>query len=455
VTRAFPTPRLRLALGAYTALWTLGLPVLLLYLWRRARKDADYGRHLGERFGRYPDPVRDTVWIHAVSIGELRSAIPLIRALLDRGERVVVTQFTPAGRRETMRVFASEIAAGRLRSVWVPFEYGWTFRRFFHAFRPKYGLVMEIEIWPRMIMAARAAGIPLFMCNAQYPSKSYTRDTTSTPMRAELMRGFSGALVKSALQRDRFASVGVEDIVVTGELRFAQPIPEDQVAAGLAARARFAPHRRVITIASAVAGEDGLYLDTIREIRARYEADGLPAPLFVYVPRAPERFDEVSDMLDAAGFSVLRRSQAFDGGLAPLGDPAAPDILLGDSLGEMTFYLAMADTVVVGGGFTPKGSHNITEALALQKPAIVGPEIWTIEYPAEEAIAAGVCRRVTPEHLASELTPDVPEPAPEAIRAFLDGHAGAVEKTLAAIPRLIEGAHDTPASLEPKVSSGG
>jgi 3-deoxy-D-manno-octulosonic-acid transferase len=433
----FPSLRLRAALLGWTLLWTLGLPFALLYLRRRARKDPAYGRHLAERFGSYPAPLPGAVWIHAVSLGEVRSAVPLIRALLDRGECIVTTHFTPAGRREAERALAPEIAAGRVRAVWVPFEYGWTFRRFFRAFQPKYGLVMEIEVWPRMIMAARAAGVPLFMCNAQYPSKSFLRDTTKTRVRGELMRGFAGALVKSDLQRDRFAAVGVTNIAVTGELRFAQAIPPEQVAAGLEARRRLAPSRRVIAFASVIAGEDDLFLDAIARTRHDHAARGLPPPFVVYIPRAPERFDETAERLAATGLPVLRRSTALGPDLSLTADPGAPDLLLGDSLGEMNFYLAMSDLVVVGGGFMPKGSHNIIEPLALGKPVIVGPETWTIEYPAEEAIAAGVCRRVQPEDLAAALAPGAPEPTPEAIRRFLDDHAGAVEKTLAAIPRLL------------------
>ena len=433
----FPSARLRLALIAYAILWTLGLPFALLYLRRRARKDPLYGQHLAERFGGYRAPLPGAVWIHAVSLGEMRSAVPLIRALLDRGERVVTTHFTPAGRREAERALAPDIAAGRVRAVWVPFEFGWAFRRFFRAFRPKYGLVMEIEVWPRMIMAARAGGVPLFMCNAQYPSKSFLRDTTKTRVRGELMRGFAGALVKSDLQRDRFAAVGVTNIAVTGELRFAQAIPPEQVAAGLAARPRLAGGRRVVAFASVIAGEDDLILDAIARTRDAHAAKGLPPPFVVYVPRAPERFDETADRLAETGLTVLRRSAAFGPDLLPTAAPDAADILLGDSLGEMNFYLAMADLVVVGGGFMPKGSHNIIEPLALGKPVIVGPETWTIEYPAEEAIAAGVCCRVGPDDLAAALAPGAPEPSPEAIRRFLDDHAGAVEKTLAAIPRLL------------------
>jgi 3-deoxy-D-manno-octulosonic-acid transferase len=434
--RRFPSPALRLALAAYGALWTLGLPAALLYLRRRARKDPLYTAHLPERFGRHRDALAGAVWVHAVSLGEMRSAVPLIRALLDRGETVVTTHFTPAGRREAERAFAPEISAGRLRCVWVPFELGWCFTAFFRAFRPKYGLVMEIEIWPRMIMAARAAGVPLFMCNAQYPSKSFARDTTRTGLRAELMRGFAGALVKSDLQRDRFAAVGVTNIAVTGELRFAQPVPPGLVAAGQAARARLAPGRRVIAFASVVSGEDDLYLDAIAATRAAHAASGLPPPFVVYIPRAPERFDDTASRLKAAGLVPLRRSQSLDAQFS-LSAPRMADILLGDSLGEMYAYLAMADVVVVGGGFTPKGAHNIIEPLALGKPVIVGPETWTIEYPAEEAIAAGVCRRVAPEALVEALAPDADHPTPEAINAFLADHAGAVERTLAALAPLL------------------
>ncbi|RYH98048.1 MAG: 3-deoxy-D-manno-octulosonic acid transferase, partial [Acetobacteraceae bacterium] len=143
--------RLWFFLRLWSLLWHLGLPVVLVYLWRRGRKDPLYARHLGERSGRYRQRLPGAVWVHAVSLGELRSAVPLIRALLDRGDRVVTTHFTPAGRRESERVFAADIAAGRMAAVWVPFETSWAYAGFFRAFRPRAGLVMEIEIWPRMI----------------------------------------------------------------------------------------------------------------------------------------------------------------------------------------------------------------------------------------------------------------------------------------------------------------
>ena len=438
--RRFPSPRLRLALALYRALWWIGLPLVLLYLRKRGRADPDYARHLAERFGRHT-PLRGgrPIWIHAVSLGEMRSAAPLVRAFLDRGETIILSHFTPAGRREAHKAFAAEMADGRVRSVWVPFELGFAWRRFLRALRPRCGLVMEIEIWPVMILECRKAGVPLFMCNAQYPSKSFARDTTRTGLRADLMRGFAGAFVKSDLQRDRFASVGVGPIAVTGETRFDQPIPPALLAAAPPARAALAGTRPVVTLASAVEGEDALYLDAIERALAAHEAAGRPRPFFVYVPRAPERFDTVADLIAARGLCALRRSAALGQDLTVTAATTGADILLGDSLGEMYFYLAMADRVIVGGGFTPQGAHNIIEPLAVRKPVIVGPEIWTIEYPALEAIAAGVCLHLqTQADLDAALAPDAAfVPSEDRIAAFVTAHSGATARTLAALAALL------------------
>ena len=439
----FPQPRLRLALIAYAAVWILLLPVVLFYLWRRGRRDALYFAHLGERFGWHRPFAAGAVWVHAVSLGEIRSAVPLIRALLDRGDRVVTTHFTPAGRREAARVFAAEIAMGQVRVAWVPFDTGFAYGRFLKTFRPRCGLVMEIEIWPGMIMAARRGSVPLYMCNAQYPSKSYARDGR-TGLRAQLMQGYGGAMVKSGLQAQRFASVGVTQIHVTGELRFDQPIPPHQVAAGLAVRRWLGGGPRlVITIASAVEGEDDLYITTVLNLRAAHAARGLPPPLFIYVPRKPERFAAVGAALADAGLAVGKRSVLLDSHLAPAGQhqgaTPAIDVLLGDSLGEMYAYLAMADIVVVGGGFVPAGAHNISEALALGKPVLTGPETWTIEFPFVEAAAAGVARSVPDAASLLAALTDESTADPAAIAGFFATCTGATDRTVAALDTLLAG----------------
>lgn len=426
MTAPFPSLKLRLGLLAYGLLWWAMMPVILIYLWHRGRRDPDYARHIGERFGRYGNPTKGAVWVHAVSLGEMRSATPLIRALLARGETVITTHFTPAGRREAIREFGPEIAAGQLRPLWVPFEYGFAYRRFLRAFAPKYGLVMEIEIWPRMIMACRANGTPLFMCNAQYPQKSYDKDAGG--MRAELLRGFAGGFVKSEDQRARFASAGLPNIHVTGELRFDQPIPQAHLDAADALRDALTKGRPTFTLTSVVEGEDALYLDMIRRTKGAF---------FVYVPRAPERFDEVAAMLDDAGLSYARRSDLLDERLRLTGPAPNIDVLLGDSMGEMYFYLGLCDRAIVGGGFVTKGAHNIIEPLALKKPVIVGPHIWTIAYPAQEAIAAGVCAHVQTAAELQQVVQHPPEVTAAQISRFYEAHAGGVARTLAAIDRVM------------------
>ncbi|HEY6918223.1 MAG TPA: glycosyltransferase N-terminal domain-containing protein [Tabrizicola sp.] len=420
--------RLWLFLRFWSVLWHLGLPFVLVYLLKRGRKDRDYIRHLGERFGRYPQGLPGSVWVHAVSLGELRSAVPLIKALLQDGQTVVTTHFTPAGRREAEKVFAADIAAGRLIPVWIPLETSWAYAGFFKAFRPRLGLVMEIEIWPRMIFASRSAGVPLYMCNAQYPSDSMARDAR-LGLRPALMRGFAGALVKSDLQAQRFASVGVRNITVTGELRFDQPIPAAHLAAAAVVRPTLGP-REVIAFASVTEPEEDLFLAAAQEVLSVRTP-----PVVIFIPRAPERFDALARAMTDRGMLFARRSQRLDRKLSVLSE-APMDVLLGDSLGEMYFYLALADRVVVGGGFQPKGSHNIIEPLALKKPVLVGPQIQTIEYPAVEAIAAGVCRQTTASALVEDLL-HWPDPKPDAIAAFVTAHSGATARTLAAIAPLL------------------
>ncbi|PJI92728.1 3-deoxy-D-manno-octulosonic-acid transferase [Yoonia maricola] len=426
---SFPSLRLRVALVLYSVLMWLLLPAILLYLRHRGRKDPLYTQHLSERFGRYTTQFHNPVWVHAVSLGEMRSATPLIRALLAQGETVVTTHFTPAGRREAAREFADEIAAGTVQPLWVPLEYGFAYRRFLKHFTPKYGLVMEIEIWPRMIMACRKHGTPLFMCNAQYPEKSFQKDQQGLGLRAALIAGFAGGFVKSQGQKDRFAAVGMSNIHITGELRFDQPIPQAHLAAAATCRDALTKGRPSFTLTSVVEGEDALYIDMIRQ------TDGV---FFTYVPRAPERFGDVAAMLEAAGVKYRRRSEILDDTLSLRGEAPDIDVLLGDSMGEMYFYLGLCDRAIVGGGFVAKGAHNIIEPLALKKPVIVGPHIWTIAYPATEAIAAGVCQLV-PDAAALRAEIQSPTQVTEAqITDFYDDHAGGVARTLAAIPKALK-----------------
>jgi 3-deoxy-D-manno-octulosonic-acid transferase len=218
------TRRLRLAVVLYRALWWAALPLALLYFHRRASRDPAYGAHMNERWGRGPT-LEGAVWVHAVSLGEMRSATPLVHALLDRGERVLTTHLTPAGRREAERSFATEIAEGRLLARYLPFELGPAFRRFLAATRPKLALVLEVEFWPVMIAEAARAGVPLYLANSQVPGKSVARARLLARLIGHPVAGTAGVFAKSERQADRFRALGAPNVRVAGELRFDQPIP--------------------------------------------------------------------------------------------------------------------------------------------------------------------------------------------------------------------------------------
>lgn len=436
--------RARMAMWLYCAAWHALLPVLVLYLLHRARKDPDWRLHWSERLGAAPE-VPGAVWVHAVSLGEMRAAIPLVRALLERGERVVTTHLTPAGRREAQRAFGPEIARGTLRPAYVPLETGWAMRRFLRRVRPKMALVIEQEIWPVMIAEAQRAGMPLYLANSQITHTGYRR---ALDLQRRIgwhpVAGVAGVLAKSAPHAANFTALGVQRVATCGELRFDQPVPAAMVQAAAHLRSEAATGlaaRRIVTFASVVAGEEEAYLEVIEGIRAAARQAAQPMPLVVFVPRAIERFETAAAALAARGLQVLRRSEVLsaDLGAKDATQFAGADVLLGDSMGEMFFYLGLSDAVVTGGGFLPAGAHNVIEPLLLGKPVLVGPSIWTIEFPALEAAAAGVltvCE--SPNAMARVLWQSLADPASRAAHAtraeaFLHGYGGVTARILAQI----------------------
>lgn len=434
---------LRLFMCFYRLLWLVAVPLVLVYLGLRGRRDKRYLAHLRERFGFYRQPLpQAALWVHAVSLGEVRSAIGLIRLMLARGDQVVITNFTPAGRQEAERQFAKEIAAGQVAVIWSPLDMFWCLRRFFRACQPRFGLTLEVEIWPAMIASARKHAVPLYLCNAQYGSAPMARDSRGLRLRQRVIASCAGALVKSDLQAARFASVGVRNIHVTGELRFDQPIPRVLLEAAALVRPVLvgdpAKPRSIVTIASGVAGEEEIYTQLIHRLHKRAVMAGQPVPLVIYVPRAPELFGAVGAGLEAAGFRVARRSALAQAGGDALSSmtqtwDAQADVLVGDSMGEMYFYLSVADQVIVGGGFTEAGAHNIIEPLSVGKPPVTGPYTWPIEFPFAEADAAGVAQSfATWEEMAEALATGQVADADQ-VADFMRTHRGASARTLAAV----------------------
>ena len=438
---AFPSLGLGAVIRAYELLWHLMLPLVLLMFWRRGAKEPLYRRFWSERFGAVRCTLQRPVWVHSASMGEMRGAAPWVQGLLAQGVPVFMTTLTPAGRQTADKLFADAMRAGQLQLAYAPLELSWAVRRLLRRVRPRCAVMTEIDTWPVLLATVRRAGVPLAMANAQYPAASFERDQRWGGFRARLFKAYELVMCKSELQAERFRHVGCPRVAVVGETRFDLPVSQPQLAAAeatvLAGRLR---ERPVVCVASAIEGEDELLIAALLRMRRGLAAAGHPAPLWVYVPRSPQRFDAVAQMLQAAGLRTLRRSQALNAQLQWTSTPdwAQTDVLLGDSIGEMYFYLGLAQVVVVGSSFGERAVHNIIEPLAIHKPVWTGPSVRGIEYPAMEALQAGVLHHAqNGDDLADQLGTVLTDPAAYAAlvdktRHFNAAHAGSVDKHMAA-----------------------
>ena len=411
----------------YAAAWWLATPFVVARLLWRSRRQPGYAGHLGERFGRYAAIERaPRIWVHAVSVGETRAAAPIVEALCARwpSHRILLTHMTATGRATGAQVFG-----GRVEQAWLPYDHRFAVRGFLRAFRPELGMLLETEIWPRLVAECAAAGIPLVLANARLSERSARRYARFPRFTCETLRALRGIAAQTEADARRFRELGAEAIAVTGNVKFDVAIPEAMLRRGEEMRAMLGASRIVWIAGSTREGEEALLLDAFAAIDDR-------RVLLVIVPRHPERFDGAAALARERGYEVARRSE----GLAV---NAAVRVAIGDSMGEMLAYYAAADVVLMGGSILAYGSQNLIEPCALGKPVIVGPSTFNFEEAADGAIAAGAALRVpdAPAAMAAALaiSHDAPlrEAMGEAARAFVAAHRGAVARLLAWLEPLL------------------
>jgi 3-deoxy-D-manno-octulosonic-acid transferase len=363
------------------------LPLLLLGLAWRARREPAHLRHLSHRFGLGPAGPGGAVWVYAASLGETRAVSPLVRALLAEGHSVLLTHQSPAGLAEGQRLFP---ATPGVTHRYVPADLAWAVRLFIARARPCALVVAEIELWPAMLRECARAGIPRVMVNGNLlPESLRPRPGLGGLLQAWILghyRLFDRVFTRTTAYRDRYIAQGVapDRVTVAGELKYDQSIDPAQVATGQRLRRHWPADAPVLMIASSVRAEETALLALITGLRAR---PGLGACRIVWAPRSPQRFDAVAAALAAQGLRVTRRSAMGDPAQAAL--PPDTDVLLGDSTGEMNIWYPMADLVFVGASLNDDGGHNIMEPLSLGRPVVMGPSIYGIAFDAEPAAAAG------------------------------------------------------------------
>lgn len=410
-----------MTLTFYTLLLRILSPFIWLWMAHRARRAGGAWQIFGaERFGVYPQPWddEDPVWVHAVSLGETRAAQSLINGLIARGDRILLTHTTATGRAEGARLFALEIASGQLQQQWLPYDFPGATRDFLHHYLPRLGILIEREIWPNLMEQARLAHVPMVLASARFSERALRHVRQIDRFFPGLMRESYASLSRTLAQTEddatRLYLAGVNDIKVVGNLKFDVQLPAVAVDAGQAWRARL--KRPVISIASTREGEDAMFVTAVHTLLTARDGDSsvftslaveqtpstTPAPLFLLIPRHPQRFDEAANLLEQSGLRFIRWSTIRH-------DVHADDqvrqaqVILCDTLGEMPFFYAASDVAIVAGSFAPHGGQNLIEACAVGTPVIVGPYTRNFADAVQGAVAAGVAVQITDSNAAGKL----------------------------------------------------
>ncbi len=369
-------------------------PLFFLYCAYRVLRDRRYLLTLGQRFGFLPRDFRQSlpgaIWIHAVSVGEVIAALPLIAQLrsAEPAAPIYLSTTTLTGRAAAAQKLGSSVQG----IFYFPFDFVFAVRRVLRTLQPSVAVVLETEIWPNMFREAKRAGCGLVMVNARMSDKTARRYAAFRFFFGPVLKLPDAILAQSAGQRERFLQAGAPpaNITVAGNLKFdSRPtsLPADSPIAQFLGR-RSGP----IWVAASTTADDKLAEEDILIDAARQ----LPDWTLVLAPRKPERFDEVSAKLTRSGLPFVRRSQ--------LTDEASAAILLLDTIGELSGVFALADVVFMGGTIADRGGHNILEPAFFAKPVIVGPHMENFREIARDFMEHGALIELTdPASLAAAV----------------------------------------------------
>lgn len=428
----------------YTIAWYLAMPWLFVHLLWKSRRQPGYRRHLGERFGAHAPrgDLQPLIWLHAVSVGETRAAQPLVDALLERypQHELLVTHMTPTGREAASALFSHP----RIHRAYLPYDYPFAVRRFLRAWRPSVGLLMETELWPNLVAIAHEQGVRLALVNARLSERSLRKGQRWARLIEPALARLDVVLAQSADDARRLAQLGRDDVRVLGNLKFDVRVAPTLEALGHQWRIDWLANQRAddlprfcVVAASTRDGEEALLLDAWAEaLKPPSVASRFP-PLLVIVPRHPERFDTVAALIESRGWRLARRSA-----IAP-GQPCDAQLMLGDSMGEMPAWYALADVAIIGGSLLPYGGQNLIEACAAGVPVVVGPHTFNFAEAAERAIESDAAVRMPDagravrEALDIVLDAERRQSMSDRALAFAAHHRGATERTVTALESLL------------------
>ena len=418
----------RMLRSAYSAVLYLLLPVTIYHLVWRGFRQRGYFQRWSERYGYYPGAApetRSTIWLHAVSVGEVNAAAPLVEALLARRPQVplVITSITPTGSERARALWGD-----RVRHVYLPYDLPGAMRRFLAQFRPGCALLMETELWPNLLFACRDAGVPVSIVNARLSERSLRGYQVLAPLIRRALQTARRVCAQGHADAKRYIRLGArpESTVETGNLKY--DVAELEGLEGFVSVFRAHAGARPVWIAASThPDEETAVLVAHRALRQAY-----PDALMLWAPRHPERFKAAYEQARSFGFRTHSRSYQP----LPGSDNA---VFVIDTLGELGRFYACADVAFVGGSLQPVGGHNLLEPAAVGVPILTGPHLHNFSDIARQLSAAGAMEIVDSPEVLGERLVDLLGSAGlraqmgEAGRALVVDGRGALERTWQAI----------------------
>ena len=382
----------------YTLAMFLVTPLLVLLRLARGLRSQSYRGRWPERFGLFDAPgLAGSLWVHAVSVGEVNAAEPLIKALQHSypNAPLVITTITPTGAARVQQLFGDSAF-----QVYLPYDLPFAVRRFMNRIRPRLALIVETEIWPNLYFACHRRGIPLMIVNARLSARSMRGYKPLRRLASSALACVDLIAAQSRTDAARYRLLGADPqkVLVSGNMKFDMPIPAGAVAEGAAMRGHWGARRPVWMAASTHEGEELPLLEAHLKVLQR-----LPDALLLLAPRHPERFRLVEHTVRSLGFKVATRSVE--------GVPAAVhQVFVIDAMGQLMPFFAASDVAFVGGSLVPTGGHNLLEPAALSVPVLVGPHTFNFEEITRSLLEQG----------GAELVPDVEQLGPAVLRLLLD-----------------------------------
>ena len=445
----------------YSIALSLLFLALLPYFLYQAARHGKYAGSLRERLGFLPSSVRNdgrpTIWVHAVSVGELIAARPLISGLKRDmpDHRIVISTTTLTGQRLARASRSSDFEG----VFYFPFDWSLVVRRTLDYVQPNVVIIIETELWPNFLRQCRLSGIPTVVASGRISQRSFARYTIVRGFISRVMEDISMLAMQSEddAERARFLGAKADRVLVCGNIKYdvevaAQQSPAPELDIGR--RLAISDQAHLIVAGSTAEGEEEIVLEALRIVR---RTSGLEDTRLVIAPRHSERFDAVAGLIARSGFKLGRRSEVppseYDNprdappppSLSSDQKPAKPhpqaEVILLDSIGELAEVYRHATVVFVGGSLVARGGHNIIEPAAYAKPIVVGPNMDNFRQVVSDFTAGNALVQISgnsPETLAAELISLLSDAAQAAAlgaraRAILDQSRGATECTLKAV----------------------